>query len=212
MTNSVTLAARRARISRQAIYEHRKADAEFANQWDEAVEYAIDMLHARAFQRALEGDLETVYYMGKPVGYIRKFSDKLQIEMLRAYRPDRFKTPGTNVNIGTRSDVFVLTEEQRAHLKALNRKWLDSAPLTPRPFASGSEHAPVPALGAPPALPPGEREASASPQGQGWGAPAGEGGGTHTARRASAHHHRGEGTPRVKTIAGNTPAARRGEV
>jgi hypothetical protein len=53
MTNSVTLAAHRARISRQAIYEHRKADAEFAKQWDEAVEHAIDLLHARAFQGAL---------------------------------------------------------------------------------------------------------------------------------------------------------------
>ena len=117
MTNSVTLAARHARISRQAIYEHRKADAEFAEQWDKAVEHAIDMLHARAFQRALEGDVEPVYHMGVQVGYVRKFSDKLQIEMLRAYRPDRFKTPGAQVNIGTRGDVFVLTEEQRHELR-----------------------------------------------------------------------------------------------
>jgi hypothetical protein len=129
MTNSVTLAARRARISRQAIYEHRRDDAEFAKQWDEAVEYAIDMLHARAFQRALEGDIEPVYYMGEPVGWIRKFGDKLPIEMLRAYIPDRFKSPGTNVNIGTRGDVFVLTEEQRAELQRINREYLLTAPL-----------------------------------------------------------------------------------
>jgi hypothetical protein len=128
MTNSVLLAARRARISRQAIYEHRKADAEFARQWDEAVEHAIDMLHARAFQRALEGDVEPVYHMGVQVGYIRKFSDKLQIEMLRAYKPDTFKTPGTNVNIGTRRDIFVLTEDQRHELQAINREFLLSSP------------------------------------------------------------------------------------
>src|SRR6266576_6398365 len=102
MTNSVTLASRHSRISRQAVYEHRKADPEFAEQWDEAQEHAIDMLHARVFQRTLEGDLEPVYYMGVPVGYIRKFSDKLQIEMLRAYRPDRFKTAGqAPINIDT---------------------------------------------------------------------------------------------------------------
>ncbi len=58
------------------------------------------------------------------VGYIRKFSDKLQIEMLRAWRPDRFKTPGTNVNIGTRGDIFVLTEEQRMELQRINREFL----------------------------------------------------------------------------------------
>src|SRR5262245_14159935 len=46
----------------------------------------IEMLHARAFQRALEGDLEPIYYMGVVVGYIRKFDTKLQIEMLRAYK------------------------------------------------------------------------------------------------------------------------------
>ena len=34
---------------------------------------------------------------GVSVGYIRKFSDKLQIEPLRAYHSDRFKTLGTRV-------------------------------------------------------------------------------------------------------------------
>jgi hypothetical protein len=62
--------------------------------------------------------------MGVVVDYVRKFDSKLQIEMLRAYRPDRFKTPGTQVNIGTRGDVFVLTEEQRHELQRINREWL----------------------------------------------------------------------------------------
>jgi hypothetical protein len=101
-------------------YYHRKHDPEFAKQWDEAREYGIEMLHARAFQRALEGDLEPVYYMGVVVGYMRKFDSKLQIEMLRAYRPDRFKTAGVNVNVGVRGDVFVLTEEQRLELQRIN--------------------------------------------------------------------------------------------
>jgi hypothetical protein len=88
------------------------------------------MLHARAFQRALEGDLEPVFYMGVLVAYIRKFDSKLQIEMLRAYKPDTFKTPGTNVNIGTKGDVFVLIEEQRHKLMDYNRRWLlDPSPL-----------------------------------------------------------------------------------
>ncbi len=68
--------------------------------------------------------------MGEPVGYIRKFSDKLQIELLRAWRPDRFKTPGTQVNVATRGDVFLLTEAQRAELRAINRQWLLSSPVT----------------------------------------------------------------------------------
>jgi hypothetical protein len=33
----------------------------------------VDLLEARASQRALEGDLEPLMYMGVPVRYIRKF-------------------------------------------------------------------------------------------------------------------------------------------
>jgi hypothetical protein len=77
----------------------------------------------------LEGDLEPIMYMGEPVAYIRKFSDKLQIEMLRAWKPDRFKSPATNVNIAAKNDVFVLTEEQRHELMRINREWLLTAPI-----------------------------------------------------------------------------------
>ena len=62
--------------------------------------------------------------MGVPVAYIRKFSDKLQIELLRAWRPDRFETTGVSVNVATRGDVFLLTEEQRHELRLINRAWL----------------------------------------------------------------------------------------
>ena len=103
--------------------------SEFAEQWKQAVDDAIELLHARTFQRALEGDCEPVFYMGIPCGYIRKYSDKLQIEMLRAYKPDTFKTPGTNVNIGTRGDIFVLSEDQRHELMRVNREFLESAPI-----------------------------------------------------------------------------------
>ena len=109
-------------------YYHRKHDPQFAKQWDQTREYGVEMLHARTFQRAVEGDLETVYYMGKPVGYIRKFDTKLQIEMLRAYQPDQFKTAGVNVNIGAKGDIFVLTEEQRKELQAINREYLLTHP------------------------------------------------------------------------------------
>ena len=123
-------------------YEHRKWDKEFAEQWDEAIETALDLLHARVFQRCLEGDLEPVFHMGVVVGWIRKFDTKLQIEMLRAYRRERFKTPGAHINVGVKSDVFVLTEEQRHILMDLNREWILDQPLpaeeSPAPPVIGS--------------------------------------------------------------------------
>ena len=42
MTHSVQLSCRSAKVSRDTAYEHRKGDAEFAKQWDEAAEHAID--------------------------------------------------------------------------------------------------------------------------------------------------------------------------
>jgi hypothetical protein len=125
MTNNVRLSCRQARISRAEVYREREEDADFAKQMDEAVETAIDLLQARFWQRALEGDLEPIVYMGVVTGYVRRYDTKLQIEMLRAYRPDRFKTPGTNVNIGAKGDIFVLTEEQRHELMDIHREYLD---------------------------------------------------------------------------------------
>jgi hypothetical protein len=65
---------------------------------------------------------------------LRSFSDKLQIELLRTHRPDRFKTSGANINLATRGDIFVLTEEQRKKLQRLNREWLLTAPIEESPI------------------------------------------------------------------------------
>ena len=128
VTNSVLLSARYARVARASVYAHRQEDPEFAKMWDEAIEQALDLLHSRVFQRCIEGDLEPIMYMGVPVGWMRKFSDKLQIEMLRAWKPDRFKTPGTQINLGVKQDIFVLSEDQRHELQAINREFLLSSP------------------------------------------------------------------------------------
>jgi hypothetical protein len=147
MCHSPELAARHIRISCQMAYYHRKHDPQLAKQWDEAREFGIEMLHARAFQRAVEGDLEPVFHMGVVVGYVRKFDSRLQIELLRAYRPADFKTPGTQVNIGTRGDVFVLSEEQRHELMRLNREWLLANPPpaieAPTPTQSNASDSPA---------------------------------------------------------------------
>jgi hypothetical protein len=132
MCHSVQLACRHVRVSPDTAYYHRKHDPQFAKQWDEAREYGVEMLHARVFQRCLEGDLEPILHMGVRVGYIRQFDTKLQIEMLRAYQPDQFKTAGVNVNIGAKSDVFILTEEQRYELQRINKEYLLTSPLPTR--------------------------------------------------------------------------------
>ena len=128
LTRSVILSARAAHVHKDTAYAHRKQDEEFAQQWQEAEADAIELLHALAFQRALEGDCEPILYMGLTVGYVRKYDSRLQIEMLRAHKPDTFKTAGVQVNIG-QQNVFRLTEDQRHRLMDYNRQWLRDTPV-----------------------------------------------------------------------------------
>jgi hypothetical protein len=132
MKNSVILAARTAKVGQKTVYRHREQDAEFAEQWSEAVGTALDLQHARVWHRSLEGDLEPIVYMGVVVSHVRKFDSKFQIEMLRAWQPDRFKTPGLNLNVGVKGSVLVLTEAERHELQGIVKAQIDSYPTDPQ--------------------------------------------------------------------------------
>jgi hypothetical protein len=80
-------------------------------------------LHDIRWKR-VKGDPEPVYCQGEAVGQIRKFDTRLQIEFLGGYMSERFKRPWMQVNVAAKSDVFVLTEEQRHELIEINRQWL----------------------------------------------------------------------------------------
>jgi hypothetical protein len=122
-------ACKKARISFEDIAYQLKKDDDFMAQAEVAKAYFTDLLHARAAQRAIEGDLEPVFWQGIEVGHIRKFDSRLQIEMLRAHMPDKFKTPGSGrASTTINSDVFVLTEDQRARLMAANRERIMALP------------------------------------------------------------------------------------
>jgi hypothetical protein len=137
VTNSPILAARVARVHRDTAFEHRKQDSEFGVLWAQACERAVDLLEARAFQRALEGDLEPVYYMGVPVDYMRKFDTRLQIEMLRANRSDNsrplvskstWRQGATCLfsprNSATSCSVSIANGSWRIHLPAKRKRYL----------------------------------------------------------------------------------------
>jgi hypothetical protein len=102
---------------------HELSDLNFAAQVREAEAEGAQLLHDVCWKRVTEGDLEPVYWQGKIVAHVRKFDTRLQIEFLRAYMPERFKTPGqAQVNIGVKSSILTLTEEERQQLIAANRR------------------------------------------------------------------------------------------
>lgn len=72
-TCNVSEAARAAGFSRSAAYAWREEDAEFAKDWDEAEQVAIDALEQVARDRAKSGK-----------------SDRMLEILLKAHRPDKY--------------------------------------------------------------------------------------------------------------------------
>ncbi len=88
----------------------RRHSEDFAAQWREALEEGTDLLDAEARRRAVTGVDKPVYYKGKVVGSITKYSDRLLMFLLKAHRPQKFRDgvkvehPGAN-NVGVDGDL-----------------------------------------------------------------------------------------------------------
>lgn len=105
----IARAAKTVHISRATHYKWLREDPVYAEIFNEAKEYAADMLEGEAIRRAFEGVEEPVFYQGKRVDTVRKFSDLLLIFMLKGLRPHKFRDnynpgmslalQGGNVNI-----------------------------------------------------------------------------------------------------------------
>jgi hypothetical protein len=72
-TCNVTMACKVAGVDRSVAYDHKRALPEFAAQWEDAKEAAIEILEAEAWQRA------------------RKKSDLLMIFLLKAHKPEKYR-------------------------------------------------------------------------------------------------------------------------
>jgi hypothetical protein len=94
---SATGAASAAGVGRRTVYDWRKADPEFAQAWNLAVESGTDLLEDVAWQRAVKGNAEPVVSMGKVVYgkdgeplTIHKTSDNILALLLKARRREKF--------------------------------------------------------------------------------------------------------------------------
>jgi hypothetical protein len=90
-SGNVLLSTRKAGVGRNTVYEARKVDPAFADQWDDAIDEAVDLLEAVARGRAVNGTDKPVYQGGVQVGTIRQYSDALLMFLLKAHRPERFR-------------------------------------------------------------------------------------------------------------------------
>jgi len=104
-TGNISAATRTANISRRGVYGLRKTDTVFAQDWDMALDDALDDLEAALRKRAIDGVDKPVYYGGKMCGSQRNYSDNVGMFILKSRRGEA--TPKTVVNNKTQVDEEV---------------------------------------------------------------------------------------------------------
>lgn len=88
---NITKSCKKNRLARRTFYRWLNEDADFKKSFNEAAQLAIGVLEDEAKRRALEGVNEPVYYLGKKVGQVKKYSDTLLIVLLKAHAPEKYK-------------------------------------------------------------------------------------------------------------------------
>lgn len=98
---TISKAAKKAHISRQTHYDWLKNDKKgfYRRAFEQADKMAADLLEEEAFRRAVEGDLQVVYYKGEEVGRRRVYSDQLLSLLLKGKKPQYRENTEINNNI-----------------------------------------------------------------------------------------------------------------
>lgn len=108
----VSDAAKLAGLNRATFYQWRDADPEFAAEWTEALEKAIERAERAAYERGVEGWDEPVFgRVGKDedgqVGIIRKYSDTMLTLILKANKPEKYREKVDHEHRGSVNVEFV---------------------------------------------------------------------------------------------------------
>ena len=88
-TGNISSAAKAAKVGRQTVYDHRKADPDFDERCEAALDTAEDTLEAELMHRALEGEQVPVYFKGEVVGHTIRKSDPLLMFAIKNLRQRR---------------------------------------------------------------------------------------------------------------------------
>jgi hypothetical protein len=83
-------ACQAAMVSRQTAYVHRRAEPQFAKEWETAIDDAAFTLEDEAWRRARDGVDEPIVHQGMIIGTQKKYSDTLLIFLLKGIKPDKY--------------------------------------------------------------------------------------------------------------------------
>ena len=139
LSHSTMLGCKAANVDPHTVIDHRREDPDFDTQVLAAQDHCIELLHAVTMRSAIEGDCEPVFWQGIEVGHIKKFDNRLRIELLRAHLPSKFKTPGSQAPLvaGDNNTVMIMTPERQDELIRLRREQLEA--MRPKELKASNE-------------------------------------------------------------------------
>ena len=131
LSHSTLLGCQATGVSPMTVHNHRHLDPDFDAQVIAAQAHCIELLHAVTMRSAIEGDVEPVFWQGIEVGHIKKFDNRLRIELLRAHLPSKFKTPGSQSPLvaGDNNKVVIFDAAKRAEMIAARQEALEGMQL-----------------------------------------------------------------------------------
>lgn len=101
-TGNVSRAASESGYKRQRVYDIRKAEKDFAEEWDDAIAEYEAVLEAELRRRAVDGIDEPIVYKGQVTNTVKRYSDTLLMFYLKkinpAYRDNHKGDDGDNTD------------------------------------------------------------------------------------------------------------------
>lgn len=111
-TGNVGMACAAAGWTRGAAYSIRKADEDFRDQWEFALESAVDVMHAAAFQRAVHGVQENVWHKDKDgavlIDTVTKYDSSMLMFLMKAHDRAKYGDKQDIKHEGSKGGVLVV--------------------------------------------------------------------------------------------------------
>lgn len=89
-TGNVLLSCENVNVPRRTIYNWLNKDPRFKEKFNASYDIGVELLVDEAQRRAFHGTMEPVYHLGKVVGYINKYSDRLLEFLIKGQRRETF--------------------------------------------------------------------------------------------------------------------------
>lgn len=107
---TVLHAAKAAGVSRWTAYRWRQEDLEFADQWDEAIETAVDAVENSLYQKAVSGDTICMIFYLKAHRPIYRDRLNIDINQVRSEIEERMAQLGTTPDLLLARRLSQITE------------------------------------------------------------------------------------------------------